>query len=307
MFPTPYQIKEEDEDLLTTANNLGVPYDLLTQANPNIQSVSQGQFINVPNLLTGNIPTNVPSSAGGLMAVSGSNAPYRGQPEAVSLYGSSIGGVGAIGNMGQNIPLPTSPGTPNTPQIGFTPPNPGAIPAPTPQQIKDTPVAGRLLALAEQEQLNKLQTSLVNATSPDQLPPNVPAIDAFKLGYTPEDMKQAGYVFYRGTYKKAEVASVNATPSVVTAGTPQSTRTTDEFGNAWNPATAQTDVYGGRFVQEGAKRWRRTSGGRFVQEGASGGRWRKTGSASSRGGQTTPQPIIRSDTPSTTLDLVLGT
>lgn len=332
MFPNPYQITDEDDDLLTTANNLGIPYEALVAANPNIQSVSQGQYINVPSVNANN-PLFNPNDPTEQMSISGSNEPYRGQSPALSLYGSSLGdGPGAIGKLGENVlPTPavnnrfyTSRPYGNNNAIegegqadigiggGFTSggyPSPESYQPPVnpnPQVVKDSPVSGRLQAIADTIRLQNLQTTLANATSPDQLPVNVPATDAFKLGYTPEDMRAAGYVFYRGTYKKAEVASINAAPSVVTAGTPQSSRTTDEYGNAWNPATAQTDVYGGRFVQEGAKRWVRTSGGRLVREVAVGGRWRKAGRQARVKGQT-PQPVIRADTPSTTLDLVLGT
>ncbi len=48
----------------------------------------------------------------------------------------------------------------------------------------------------------------------------------------------------------------------------------DASGNVWNPATATTDIYGGKFVQEGARRWGRDERGRLVRQIASGGRWR---------------------------------
>lgn len=48
----------------------------------------------------------------------------------------------------------------------------------------------------------------------------------------------------------------------------------DASGNAWNPATATRDIYGGAFVQEGATRWTRDSRGRVVRQVASDGRWR---------------------------------
>lgn len=48
MPPRPYQVREEDKDFLTLSANLGVDYSQLRQANPYVQSLSQGQFINVP-------------------------------------------------------------------------------------------------------------------------------------------------------------------------------------------------------------------------------------------------------------------
>ncbi len=34
----------------------------------------------------------------------------------------------------------------------------------------------------------------------------------------------------------------------------------DSNGNVWNPATAKTDIYGGRFIQPGERRWERVNG-----------------------------------------------
>ena len=54
MFPsTPtgtssYQVTEDDKDFLTLAARLNVNYNQLKAANPYVQSLSQGQFINVP-------------------------------------------------------------------------------------------------------------------------------------------------------------------------------------------------------------------------------------------------------------------
>lgn len=46
----PYQVTEDDKDFLTLAANLNVDYNQLRAANPYVQSLSQGQFINIPNL-----------------------------------------------------------------------------------------------------------------------------------------------------------------------------------------------------------------------------------------------------------------
>ncbi len=39
----------------------------------------------------------------------------------------------------------------------------------------------------------------------------------------------------------------------------------DSNGDVWNPATAQTDIYGGRFIAEGSVRWERNRKGRLVK------------------------------------------
>jgi len=39
----------------------------------------------------------------------------------------------------------------------------------------------------------------------------------------------------------------------------------DSKGDVWNPATAQTDIYGGRFIQVGETRWERNAKGRLVK------------------------------------------
>lgn len=48
----------------------------------------------------------------------------------------------------------------------------------------------------------------------------------------------------------------------------------DANGNVFDPATAQRDIYGGQFVQEGETRWTRNARGRVVRQVATGGSWR---------------------------------
>lgn len=43
-----YQVQTDDKDLLTLSEKLNVPYQDLTNANPNINSISEGQYITVP-------------------------------------------------------------------------------------------------------------------------------------------------------------------------------------------------------------------------------------------------------------------
>ncbi len=43
-----YQVKAEDKDFLTLSANLGMDYSTLRAANPYVQSLSQGQYINLP-------------------------------------------------------------------------------------------------------------------------------------------------------------------------------------------------------------------------------------------------------------------
>lgn len=61
MFPTnnndpfnqqqEYQVKPQDRDLLTLAANLNVPFKELKAANPDIKSISTGQYIKVPTVI----------------------------------------------------------------------------------------------------------------------------------------------------------------------------------------------------------------------------------------------------------------
>lgn len=47
-FNSPYQVQANDKDFLTLAANLGANYNQLRAANPYVQSLSQGQWLNVP-------------------------------------------------------------------------------------------------------------------------------------------------------------------------------------------------------------------------------------------------------------------
>ena len=70
----PYQVKQEDKDFLTLAANLGVDYNRLRQANPYVQSISTGQYINMP--VSSPNPNNVFAPAVNAGSVTGSNV-YR--------------------------------------------------------------------------------------------------------------------------------------------------------------------------------------------------------------------------------------
>lgn len=61
-------------------------------------------------------------------------------------------------------------------------------------------------------------------------------------------------------------------------------RAMDINGNPWNANTAQTDIYGGQFVQAGERRWVRGADGVVRREVASNGRWRQQGRGGGGGG-----------------------
>lgn len=59
----------------------------------------------------------------------------------------------------------------------------------------------------------------------------------------------------------------------------------DIYGNAWNPETAQRDIYGGEFRQPGETRWRRNAAGNIIKEVlVSGNNWVRVRSGGGGGG-----------------------
>lgn len=90
--PNDYQVQQNDKDLLTIAQKQNLPLEALIAANPNIKSVSQGQYIRLPQLTPKNFnfpstpkaPTAVPTgsflSAGGTKVLTQQKLTPRPQP-----------------------------------------------------------------------------------------------------------------------------------------------------------------------------------------------------------------------------------
>jgi hypothetical protein len=64
----------------------------------------------------------------------------------------------------------------------------------------------------------------------------------------------------------------------------------DSSGNVWNPDTATTDIYGGKFIQEGAVTWERNSRGKLIRVKHMGGGKKKIVAGSGRNERPAPRP-----------------
>jgi len=106
----------------------------------------------------------------------------------------------------------------------------------------------------EQQFMFYLQTGQVNS---------IPGAIAQQTGM--EELLQtpgSGWTFQDGAWRQD--------PNAAASG---GTRTQDVNGNAWDAKTAKTDIYGGQFVQEGARRWVRGADGKVRRQIAYGGKW----------------------------------
>lgn len=269
--PTNYQVKP-GEDLLKISGNTGVDFQQLLAANPNISSVSTGQFIKLPSAVQ-NIAKNATPTV----------QPSTGQP-----------------NMGRtqrgNNPNQSSPNNYNW--MSYT--NQNAIPSPTvsdPRLSTASPQAkSDVQAYIDNVRITNVGQQLATAQSPDQLPQNVSAMDIYKLGYTADQMVAAGYTLQNGQYVKGN--------SVLGSGG----NGQQQFDANGNPTT---DIYGGQYIQPGTKKWERQNGQLVHVQYLRGGKKRVLANRGlhGRGDEPAPQPapVIRPDTPSTTLDIILGT
>lgn len=103
------------------------------------------------------------------------------------------------------------------------------------------------------------------------------------IQYTPEAMQALGYVSDGTKWVKGTMD--------VGSGQSAQRNVNGQIVN-WNPQTAQTDVYGGEFVQAGATRWVRDSNGKLSREVASGGKWRTVRGGGGGRQQPTPTAVI---------------
>lgn len=73
-------------------------------------------------------------------------------------------------------------------------------------------------------------------------------------------------------------------------GVNQQGQRVDIYGNAWDPTTAQRDIYGGAFRQPGETRWRRNAAGNLIKEVlVSGNKWVRVRSGGGGGGGSSVQ------------------
>lgn len=137
-----------------------------------------------------------------------------------------------------------------------------------------------------------LKQNLANATDPSQFPPTLSASDVGLMGYTPAQMIQAGYQLSNGNWVLPGAAGAPGTTT-----SPQPTT-----NNNWmtNPSL--------HLIQFNKNAKNKKSTFVTTEKWARNAWQRKRG----RGGhavEIAPEPAaeVRADTPSTTLDLVLGT
>lgn len=122
------------------------------------------------------------------------------------------------------------------------------------------------------------------------LPPSVSVQMASAIGYIPEQMQQQGYVLQGNKWvlpSSPQAGQPNQSTGAAPFGMNAAGQRLDIYGNVWNPATAQRDIYGGVFIQPGETRWERNRKGRLVKV-----RYLKGGKkeiVKNKGGGSTPQ------------------
>lgn len=135
----------------------------------------------------------------------------------------------------------------------------------------------------EQQALNKaVETFQLTGQMPSStaLPSSVTLDTQKSMGFPATDMQMMGYQFNPSTQKWENQAALAA------GGNPNQSR------QNFNPATAATDIYGGQFVQAGAKRWVRDASGKLKREVAVNGKWRKQKNDGGHDEPYTPTQVI---------------
>jgi len=285
-----YKVSPQDKDFLTISNNLGVDYKNLLAANPNISSVSTGQFISLPNDLGEKAlpPAPNPSFLQNIVSAKQSYAPPPSAPVLNSGGGDESNKYGLTGGASGEY-----------------------------NQAKITNPLNRAAVIVEQQRLNTIATQLINK----QYPYSVSMLDAKTLGISPQEFFDAGYTFYRGRYQlknpNSNIAGSTASGEdliykqqningTIVNVTQSGVRYNQDGTVFWDPKTATKDIYGGRFKQVGEKEWRVINGKRQKVILLGGGKV-ITEEELRRKNRGNNRPVeIRPDAPSTTLDLVLG-
>lgn len=281
--PAPYQVSSEDGSMDAVAKKLGIPLDQLVSANGGRKTLPPvGSFIDTQNPeLQGtagywaqyNANRDTFGEAPPQQTFGGVNQPPApaGRPDVYPPYAASVQAAqdnarnAAMTSYVQGEKNYASPYDPRSVIGSQTMAN----------QARNQYYTTQALNTA-------VQTFQLTGTMPSssQLPGTVDLTTQQQMGFNAEAMMQLGYQFDGSKW-------VNQ--GTVAAGGTQ--RTVNGRQVNWNPATAQTDVYGGQFVQAGATRWVRDASGKLNREVAAGGKWRK-----SRGGgggrQETPVAVI---------------
>lgn len=187
---------------------------------------------------------------------------------------------------------PSLSGIPSVPQTYNTP---GSLAAPyrppTSQQPTNQPLAMATPYISPGANVAYLQSALQNAKDPSQLPPSVAPNMVAAAGYTPEQMLAAGYTM-QGSYW---VHSGAGGTSGMGGSTPQS-------GNNWQTNPALRMIVFNRNAKN--KHSTFTTNLKWAQNA-----WKRSrrGMSKEAYARFHPGNPVRADTPSTTLDLVLGT
>lgn len=288
-----YQVKETDKNLLTLAARLKLEYNQVKSLNPNITSISTGQYINLPPTPP-KIPGGPPKNSKGQMqyaAPAGPPALQYSTPAGPYLPTSpSMAGMGGLG-------APVRPKT----SINFT------TPANTPaggagnQMVSVPGPDGRPRVMQYSTYLNL--TALQGATDPSQLPASVPGKDLTVMGFTPEQMSSAGYVLQAGNWVlpgRGTVAGSGAAAGMWVGPS----GTVHQSANNWETNDALRLVTINRNAQNRNNRYVTN-----LKHAKTMWQHKKQAAKGARSAAPVVQPgivDIRADAPSTTLDLILG-
>ena len=265
----PYQVEDTDRDLLTLAEKLKLDYPTLKAANPSITSISPGQFINRP------LQQTSPAL---------SNTSMTGVEEIQT--GSFLGGnnLAPTVNTGyyQRTPDPQSLYRAYLPS-GFgtmTPSGQSGVPGPAGGAGMGADRGPSPIVI----QAYQLKNTLANVTDPSQLPPSLDPTLVAAAGYTPAKMLEAGYVLQSGKWVRAGANGM----------APPQTNNNWETNDALRLITFNRNAKNRRSRFQTTLKWAKNA-------------WKRKKLAAKGHTRTEPATVdIRMDTPSTTLDLILG-
>jgi hypothetical protein len=187
-FTQPYQVKPEDKDFLTLAANLQMNYQDLRAANPYVQSLSQGQYVNVPAPNAG-LVANVTQHQ---QAIQQANMVPLPAPSATS--GQGLTWI-------QRAAAMRSTGNPSVPEPAgnITVPPSAAYNAYGPNRGRNASnpstsnrITGRGMGI--DPRLYQAYKDLAEQIENGEAPGVVPASNLGLLGATPQSMVAAGYV-----------------------------------------------------------------------------------------------------------------
>lgn len=304
MLPTlnEYQVQEEDKDLATLATRMNTSYQTLKTLNPYITSISTGQIVNVP-FSFGQV--KMPNQAYGF----GAGQPNQGVqqppigPQPVQQFRGPY--------VGQGTYLPAAiPGGPGPSLYGQSEKF-GKQPSTTPAGTTLGPQLGETAAAA-------LTATLSNAKSANDLPAFIPMADFNRTGWTLEQALEAGYILSNGMLVKSSAVGGPGAPGggVLTAQNAPGVSLEQRY--AANMAVQKQLMesyrwYKGKYVKVGdlvrQGRLNLRTGRTYDQPMRRNAKGKLVPANRPAAVQTPPSPLetVRPDTPSVTLDLILGT